>query len=80
MNNNLNSLIQAAALQQQQQQQQTNKNITYFELLSLLLVALKALGFIKCNWIIPFTPLFIPLLFYSIVLVAGFIKMKYFEK
>lgn len=80
MNNNLNSLMQTLASQQVQQQQQPNKTITYFELLSLLLVAIKGFGFIDCSWIVPFIPVIIPLVFYGIVLLVGFIKMKYFSK
>lgn len=79
MNNNLNSLVQTLA-SQQVQQQQPNKTITYFELLSLLLVAIKGFGFIDCSWIVPFIPVIIPLVFYGIVLLVGFIKMKYFSK
>jgi hypothetical protein len=72
MNNNIDmTQFMQAAIQQRQQQ---SKGLSYFELLSLILVTLKCMGIITCSWIWPFFPVFIPMIVYVSILVFGLIK------
>ena len=75
MNNNIDmTQFMQAAIQQRQQQ---SKGLSYFELLSLILVTLKCMGIITCSWIWPFFPVFIPMivyvLYYYLVLLNPFL-------
>jgi hypothetical protein len=80
MNNRLD-YKQLAQLASQIQPQQTTpaKSLSYCEVLSVVLVILKAMGYITCSWIVPFIPLIIPVVLYAIVLIFGFIKGKFFN-
>lgn len=79
MNNNLNmnQLMQAAINQQQQVQQR--RALSYCEILSLILVLMKCMGFIACSWWVPFAPLAIPVIVWGAVLLLGFIRTKFFK-
>ena len=81
MNNKIDykQLAQLAAQVQPQHQESSSKSLSYCEVLSVVLVVLKAMGYISCSWIIPFTPLIIPFILYAIILGAGFIKTKFFN-
>ena len=80
MNNRLD-YKQLAQLTSQVQPQQAApaKSLTYCEVLSVVLVILKAMGYISCSWVVPFIPLIIPVMLYLIVLAFGFIKSKFFN-
>ena len=79
-NIDMNQLLQAAMLQQQSQSQSQNKSsVTYWELLSLVLLVLKCIGYINCSWIWVFFPVFIPFIFYGIIFLCGYIKIKFFR-
>jgi len=74
MNNNIDT---TQMLQMMMQQRQTTKSLSYCEILSLILVALKGCGYIACNWIMPFVPLTVPFIIYIIVATIGFVKIKF---
>lgn len=79
-NIDMNQILQAAMLQQQQNQNQSkSSSITYWELLSLILLVLKCIGYISCSWIWVFFPLLIPFIFYTIIFIFGYIKVKFFK-
>lgn len=48
--------------------------LTYCEVLSLILVTLKCLGLISCNWVVPFIPIILPIIFYGILFGIGAIR------
>lgn len=74
-------LTQLAAQSQQQQMNNRNSqsNLTYFEVLSLVLIVLKATGYIACSWLVPFVPVIIPIVLYVFVFIAGIVKAKFFK-
>jgi hypothetical protein len=79
-NIDMNQILQAAMMQQQSQSQSQNKSsVTYWELLSLVLLVLKCIGYISCSWIWVFFPVFIPFIFYGIIFLCGYIKIKFFR-
>lgn len=78
MNSSKNALMDINQMLTQNTQKPTS--FPYFDLLSLILVILKGLGYISCNWIIPFIPLCIPVVFYLIVVSIGFCVKKFFKK
>lgn len=81
MNNKIDykQLAQLASQVQPQQLPTPSKGLTYCEVLSVVLVILKAMGYLSCSWIIPFVPLIIPAVLYMIVLSVGFLKTKFFN-
>lgn len=81
MNNKIDykQLAQLASQVQPQQLPTPSKNLTYCEVLSVVLVVLKAMGYLSCSWIIPFVPLIVPAVLYIIVLSVGFLKTKFFN-
>ena len=54
--------------------------LTYFDLLSLILVVLKGLGYLSCSWFVPFIPICLPIVAYAIVTIITLIKIKFFTK
>ena len=81
MNNKIDykQLAQLASQVQPQQLPTSSKSLTYCEVLSVVLVVLKAMGYLSCSWIIPFVPLIVPAVLYMIVLSVGFLKTKFFN-
>lgn len=71
MNSSKNPMIDMGQLLAPTTQQKT-VNLTYFDLLSLILVILKGMGYISCSWIIPFVPICIPIVAYFFVVFVGF--------
>lgn len=78
--NNMEQLMQLANQQQPQQIRGNEKNIGYCELLSLVLVTMKCLGFISCNWLVPFLPVLVPFILYIFIVFYGFIKNKFLKQ
>jgi hypothetical protein len=80
---NKNQIDIGQLLMQQATQQPTptrSTSLTYFELLSLILVILKGLGYLSCSWIVPFIPICLPIVAYVVVTIISFIKVKFFTK
>lgn len=71
-------LMQHAAGMNQPQMRSTH--LTYFDILSLILVVLKGLGYLSCSWVIPFIPVCIPIVAYLVVTIITVIKVKFFTK
>jgi hypothetical protein len=76
-NFDMSQLVQAVAAQQQRQQTTNTSWLSYWETLSLVLLVLNAMGFISISYFLVFLPLFIPVVVYLIILMAGFIKAKF---
>lgn len=72
-------LLQMTAAQQQQQHS-SSTSMGYFSWLSLILVALKGAGLLECSWFWAFFPVVIPWLFYTLLVVIGYIRTKFFIK
>lgn len=70
--------MQQAANMSQPQMRSTH--LTYFDILSLILVVLKGLGYLSCSWVIPFIPVCIPIVAYLVVAIITVIKVKFFTK
>lgn len=81
-NFDMSQLVELAMKQQQAQQmsQPSRSGLSYCECLSLILITLKCLGTISCSWLIPFMPLLIPFVLYGVVVLAGYLKAKFFTK
>jgi hypothetical protein len=79
MNQNIDitQLLQMAAAQQQNQRQSA---ITYWQLLSLALVVLKATGFLNVVWFWAFFPLFIPYIMLTLVAIIGYATTKLIKR
>lgn len=85
MMQNKNQIDIGQLLMQQSMQQSTptttrSTSLTYFDLLSLILVVLKGLGYLSCSWIVPFIPICLPIVAYVVVTIISFIKVKFFTK
>lgn len=83
MMQNNNQIDIGQLLMQQAPQNSTptrSVGLTYFDLLSLILVVLKGLGYLSCSWIVPFIPICLPIVAYVIVTIISFIKIKFFTK
>jgi hypothetical protein len=80
MNNKLNESQLESMMSMMSQPTNNSKSLTYFEVLSLILFTLKCIGTITCSWIVPFIPLFIPFVFYILIVFIGFLKAKFFNK
>jgi hypothetical protein len=78
MNQNIDitQLLQLAAAQGQQKQN-TRTGLSYFELLSIVFVIFKFLGYFTLGWFWAFSPIFIPWVFYSIIFLIGFITTQF---
>ena len=74
------SQLLQAAMQQRQVQQAGGKSLSYCEILSLILVTLKCMGIITCAWFWPFFPLCIPVIAYGIVMLVGYLKVKFSKR
>ena len=79
MNQNIDitQLLQMATANQQNQRQST---ITYWQLLSLALVVLKATGFLNVVWFWTFFPLFIPYIILILVAIIGYVTTKHIKR
>jgi len=73
-NIDITQLLQMAAANQQNQHKDT---ITYWHLLSLILVVLKATDFINVVWFWAFFPLFIPYIILAVAGLIGYIMSKF---
>lgn len=83
MMQNKNQIDIGQLLMQQATQQSTptrSTSLTYFDLLSLILVILKGLGYLSCSWVVPFIPICLPIVAYVVVTIISFIKVKFFTK
>ena len=80
MNQNidLTQLLQLATAQRQEQS--SSKSLTYWELLSVVLVVLKAAGFVSLAWFWAFFPILIPYICYGLVMLTGFIIGKFIKR
>ena len=58
----------------------SGRPLNYCEVLSLILITLKCLGLISCNWFVPFIPLLLPLAFYGLLLLIGIARATFFKK
>ena len=77
MNQNIDitQLLQLVAAQKQQKQVSTT-GLSYFEVLSLVFVTFKFLGYFTLSWFWAFSPIFIPWIFYGIIFIIGFVTSK----
>lgn len=80
MNNNGVDITQLLQMAAAQQQQRSSSSMGYFSWLSLILVALKGAGVLGCSWFWAFFPVAIPWLFYSLIIMIGFVKTKFFTR
>lgn len=81
MNQNIDitQLLQLAATQSQQKQS-TRTGLSYFELLSIVFVIFKFLGYFNLGWFWAFSPIFIPWIFYGIIFIIGFATSKLYKR
>lgn len=81
MNQNIDitQLLQLAAAQSQQKQS-TRTGLSYPELLSIVFVIFKFLGYFTLGWFWAFSPIFIPWIFYSIIFIIGFATNKIYKR
>lgn len=75
-----NTIDMTQLLASQTQEAQKKSSLSYFDILSLILVIMKAMGYISCSWIVPFIPICIPIIFYFVVLIISFCGNKFFKK
>lgn len=78
MNQNIDitQLLQLVAAQNQQKQSSSG-GLSYFELLSIVFVIFKFLGYFTLGWFWAFSPIFIPWIFYGIIFIIGFITAQF---
>ena len=78
MNQNIDitQLLQLVAAQKQQKQVST-AGLSYFEVLSLVFVTFKFLGYFTLSWFWAFSPIIIPWIFYAIIFLIGFITAQF---
>lgn len=80
MQNNNQIDVSKLFMQQAANMNQSQVKLSYCDILSLILVVLKGLGYLSCSWIVPFIPLCIPVVAYLIVVIFTVIKIKFFTK
>ena len=80
MQNNNQIDVSKLFMQQAASMNQSQVKLSYCDILSLILVVLKGLGYLSCSWVVPFIPLCVPIVAYIIVAIITVIKIKFFTK